>query len=226
MSAGDGGHRAHMDGIYRYQRYIYDATRKYYLLGRDHLLDDLQPPPGAAILEIGCGTGRNLVLAAQRYPNATLYGFDISQEMLKTARASIARAGLAERIMVSDGDATAFDCAGLFGRAQFDRVFISYALSMIPPWREVLAPSLAAVAPGGRLHVVDFGQMAGWPGWFKAGMFAWLAKFTVHPRADIEEALGATAKDAGATLEFHRLYRGYSDYAVIATPPRSPTTFR
>ena len=58
--------------IYRYQRYIYDASRKYYLLGRDRLLDELGPPPGAAVLEIACGTGRNLIKAAQRYPACAL----------------------------------------------------------------------------------------------------------------------------------------------------------
>ncbi len=213
MSEGD--HRAHMDGIYRYQRYIYDATRKYYLLGRDRLLDELQPPPGGTILEIGCGTGRNLILAARRYPQARLYGFDISSEMLKTARASIARAGLSDRITVAEGDATSFDAQALFGRAQFDRVFVSYAFSMIPPWRQSLAPALGAVAPAGRLHVVDFGQFEGWPGVIKAGMFGWLAKFTVYPRADLEQALRETAAAAGAECRFTRLYRGYSDYAVL-----------
>jgi S-adenosylmethionine-diacylgycerolhomoserine-N-methlytransferase len=208
-------HRAHMDAIYRYQRYIYDATRKYYLLGRDRMLDELQPPPGGTILEIGCGTGRNLVLAARRYPHARLYGFDISSQMLITARTSIARAGLTGRITVAEGDATTFDADALFGVSRFDRVFISYALSMIPPWREALPPAMAAVAPGGRLHVVDFGQMEGWPRWFKAGMFAWLAKFTVHPRADLEEALREAAGQAGAMLQFERLHRGYADYAVL-----------
>ena len=90
-----------MDGIYKYQRYIYDATRKYYLLGRDRMLDRLKPPPGARVLEIGCGTGRNLILAARRYPEARFYGFDISEVMLDTARASIERAGLTDRITVA-----------------------------------------------------------------------------------------------------------------------------
>ena len=74
-----------MDAIYRYQRYVYDATRKYYLLGRDRLLAELQPPAGGSVLEIACGTGRNLILAARRYPNARFYGFDISNAMLDTA---------------------------------------------------------------------------------------------------------------------------------------------
>lgn len=215
-AAGPGGdQRSHMDGIYRYQRYIYDATRKYYLLGRDRLLDELAPPPGGAILEIGCGTGRNLILAARRYPNTRCYGFDISSEMLKTARAAIDKAGLSGRITVAEGDATQFDCHALFGRAAFERVFISYALSMIPPWRAVPSAALRAVAPGGKLMIVDFGQQAGWPGWFRAALFAWLAQFAVEPRAELEDVLAASARAQGAQLDFKRLYRGYADYAVL-----------
>ena len=40
---------------------------------------------------------------------------------------------------------------------------ISYALSMIPPWREALAHALDVVAPGGSLEIVDFGDCAGLP---------------------------------------------------------------
>lgn len=215
-AAGPGAdQRSHMDAIYRYQRYIYDATRKYYLLGRDRLIDELDPPPGGAILEIGCGTGRNLILAARRYPNTRCYGFDISSEMLKTARANIEKAGLSDRITVAEGDATQFDCQALFGRPAFERVFISYALSMIPPWRAVPDAALKAVAPGGKLMVVDFGQQQGWPRWFRVMLFAWLRQFTVEPRPDLEDVLAKASRDAGADLEFKRLYRGYSDYAVM-----------
>ena len=130
----------------------------------------------------------------------------------------MAAAGLCDRITVGRGDATAFDAQALFGRTHFDRVFVSYALSMIPPWRQALAPALDAVAPGGRLHVVDFGQLDGWPRWCKAALFGWLAQFTVHPRADLEQALREAAAAKGATLDFKRLYRGYFDYAVLARP--------
>ena len=37
-----------MDGTYRWQRHIYDITRKYYLLGRDGLIADLAPPSGGS----------------------------------------------------------------------------------------------------------------------------------------------------------------------------------
>ena len=55
-----------MNRMYRWQRFIYDATRRYYLLGRDQLIAELAPGAGAAVLEIGCGTGRNLVQAARQ----------------------------------------------------------------------------------------------------------------------------------------------------------------
>ena len=36
--------------------------------------------------------------------------------------------------------------------------FFSYSLSMIPDWRGAIDRGWAAVAPGGSLHIVDFGQ--------------------------------------------------------------------
>jgi S-adenosylmethionine-diacylgycerolhomoserine-N-methlytransferase len=59
-----------MNRMYRRQRHIYNGTRRYYLLGRDRLITSLRPDVGASVLEIGCGTGRNLVLAARLYPAA------------------------------------------------------------------------------------------------------------------------------------------------------------
>jgi len=209
---------SHMDGIYRYQRYIYNATRKYYLLGRDRLLDELRPEDGSTVLEVGCGTGRNLIHAARRYPHARFVGFDISRAMLETARTSIARAGLSDRIDVYQADATAFDLSDFSSEAYAGRVFISYTLSMIPPWRQVLPQALEAVGPGGRLHIVDFGQQEGWPRWFKAVLFAWLRQFSVHPRAELARELTKLTSETGAMLDFRRLYRGYADYAVITKP--------
>ena len=45
-----------MDRMYRNQRLIYDATRAYYLLGRDQMLRGLGAGPGDKVLEVGCGT--------------------------------------------------------------------------------------------------------------------------------------------------------------------------
>jgi S-adenosylmethionine-diacylgycerolhomoserine-N-methlytransferase len=209
---------AAMDRVYRHQRHIYDLTRKFYLLGRDHLIGALAPPPGGAVLELGCGTARNLIAAAYRYPDAHFYGLDVSAEMLATAAGSVHRAGLDRRIALISGDATAFDAQALFGRERFDRVFFSYALSMIPPWRQAIDQALVHVAPGGRLHLVDFGRQEQLPGWFAGLLFAWLKKFEVTPRADLEQRLAEAAARHGGSLRWQSLFRGYACYAEIALP--------
>lgn len=205
-----------MDGIYRYQRHIYDVTRKYFLPGRDTLIAELEPPADGTVLEIGCGTGRNLIAAARQYRSARLFGIDISPVMLATARANIERSGLAGRIRLAEGDAAGFDTADLFGEARFDRVFFSYSLSMIPPWRQALAVGAAHLAPGGRLHVVDFGDQQKLPGWFTRPLNAWLGAFHVTPRRDLATALATAADEAGARFGCIPLYRGYSVLGRIA----------
>jgi len=117
---------------------------------------------------------------------------------------SVARAGLSDRIDVYQADATAFELRDLCGEAHVGRVFISYTLSMIAPWRQVLPQALQAVGPGGRLSILDFGQQEGWPRWFKSLLFAWLRQFSVHPRAQLERELTALANGNGAALEFRR----------------------
>lgn len=210
MATTSGDHAGHMDAIYRSQRHFYDLTRKYYLLGRDRLIAELAPPPGGTVIEIGCGTGRNLIAAARKFPEARFFGIDISREMLSTARANIARAGLSERITLAQGDATAFDTQALFGVARFDRVFQSYTLSMIPDWQGALREGASKLAAGGRLDLVDFGQQERLPTAFRQLLFAWLAQFDVAPRATLGATLAEIAATQGLSARLTPLYRGYA----------------
>jgi S-adenosylmethionine-diacylgycerolhomoserine-N-methlytransferase len=203
-----------MDRMYRRQRHIYDLSRKFYLLGRDEAIAGLNAGPGDRVLEIGCGTGRNLVKLASAYTQARLFGLDVSREMLASAAAALARAGLSRRIALGQGDAMAFDPQALFGCAEFERVMISYALSMIPPWREALGQALDVLAPGGSLHLVDFGDCAGLPGPFRTGLRGWLAAFDVIPRDDLAAALAALSAERGLTCEIETRFRGYAALAV------------
>jgi S-adenosylmethionine-diacylgycerolhomoserine-N-methlytransferase len=207
-----------MNRMYRRQRHIYDGTRRYYLLGRDRLIANLKPEAGANVLEIGCGTGRNLVLAAGRFPEARWFGIDISTEMLTSAISAIARRGLASRIKVAHGDATAFDPELLFGIPSFDHIMISYSLSMIPNWTCVLEAAIGRLRPGGRLHIVDFGRQERLPGIARVLLLRWLKLFDVTPRDDLEPVLSTMAAASGAELRFERPFRGYAQYAVVTVP--------
>ncbi len=211
-----------MNRMYRRQRYIYDGTRRYYLLGRDRLISGLQPTDGADLLEVGCGTGRNLVLGALCYPNARFFGIDVSTEMLTSAISAISRRGLSARIRVAHGDATAFDPQALFGISFFDHVLISYSLSTIPDWHGVLHAAVGHLKPGGCLHIVDFGQQERLPAFARWLLRKWLAIFKVTPRDALERELTAIVGATSAHLEFKRPFRGFAQHAVLTLPPRPP----
>ncbi len=205
-----GDQKSLMDDVYALHRHFYDFTRKFYLLGRDRLIGELAPPPGGTVLEVGCGTARNLIVAAKRWPEARFYGFDISEAMLNTARKSVAKAGLGDRITLAQGDAGAFDVRALFGLAQVDRVFMSYTLSMIPPWIEAIEQGARVLAPGGSLHIIDFGQYERLPALAKRLHFKSLNDFHVFPRRELPAVLKRVAEAEGLAMDFTPLWRGYA----------------
>jgi S-adenosylmethionine-diacylgycerolhomoserine-N-methlytransferase len=137
--------------------------------------------------------------------------------MLSTARAQIDRAGFRGRIAVARGDAADFDPRALFGVDSFDRIFVSYALSMIPPWRQTIEHAGSILAPGGSLHIVDFGDQKGLPAAFRFALWRWLELFAVHPRVTLEADLIAFAQVRELTLDFAPLYRRYAFLAVLRT---------
>ena len=205
-------HSRLMDRVYRRQRHIYDLTRKYYLLGRDRMIHGLDLAEGQSLLEVACGTGRNLAIVARRYPAARLFGLDISSEMLATARGKLA--GLPGGVALRELDASRFTAAD-FDQPGFDSIMISYALSMIPDWEKTVAASLAALKPGGSLHIADFGQQERLPRWFGQLLRGWLRQFHVTPRADLESMLRDMIQGAPYQLEFASHARGYAWLAVI-----------
>jgi len=204
-----------MDGVYGFHRHIYDFTRKFYLFGRDLLIRELAPPAGGTVLEVGCGTARNLIVAAKRWPDARYHGFDISEAMLETARKSVTRNGLDGKIALAQGDAGAFDTQALFGLEQVDRIFMSYTISMIPPWQDAIERAAASLAPGGSLHIVDFGQYERLPRFAKRLHFKSLNDFHVFPRAELPAVLKRIAEEKGMMLEFRSLWRGYTWRATL-----------
>lgn len=210
----DAGQR--MDRMYRVQRHIYDVTRRHYLLGRSTLINGLVPPDGGRVLEVGCGTGWNLLQAARMYPAAEFYGLDVSTVMLVTARAKIAKAGLHNRVTVAVGDATQSPGVAPFDVHSYDRIFASYVLSMIPDWTAVLTRAIAQLAPGGSLHIVDFGPAEGLPAPFRVGLHAWLANFDVTPRTTLAAEVERVAQRERMAPFYTELYRGYAQYAVLS----------
>jgi S-adenosylmethionine-diacylgycerolhomoserine-N-methlytransferase len=202
---------ARMDRMYGLQRHLYDVTRRYYLLGRDRLIATLDAGPGEAFCEVGCGTGRNLVKAARRYPATAWYGVDPSAEMLKTARRSLHRSGLGGRVSLARAEAASLVPARDLGLERgLDGAFFSYTLSMVPQWQEAIDHTLTLVRPGGTLAAVDFGDQGGLPRWFRRLLFAWLARFGVQYRPEVAAHFRTLAAEGAGHLEIEPLFRGYA----------------
>ncbi|MFN4058416.1 MAG: class I SAM-dependent methyltransferase [Roseinatronobacter sp.] len=199
-----------MDRTYRLQRHIYDLTRAWYLLGRDQMIAEMGVQPGAHVLEIACGTGRNLRHIARAYPEARLYGVDISAQMLDTAQSK-----LGGRAALALGDACALDPVDLFGRRSFDHVILSYSLSMIPDWTRALDQAAQMVAPGGSLHIADFGRQHLLPGWFRRGLNLWLAQFHVTPRHALRDVAFELATNHGLQPEAQDRFGSYAQTLVL-----------
>jgi S-adenosylmethionine-diacylgycerolhomoserine-N-methlytransferase len=205
------GHAALMDSVYKGQRHIYDLTRKYYLFGRDTLIEGLDAKPGMRVIEVACGTGRNLAKIAQKWPGTRLYGLDISEEMLKSARKA-----LGPDARLGAGDACSFDSRKLLGEDGFERIVLSYSLSMIPDWEGAFVHAAAQLAPGGQLHIVDFGDLSGLPGPFEKLLHAWLAKFHVQTRSALPETAARIAAARGLSLRSQRGKLGYFQLHVLS----------
>lgn len=204
-----------MDRMYRLQRYFYDATRKYYLLGRDRLLDEMDVKPGEHVLEAGCGTARNLIILAKRYPKAHFHGLDASSAMLETAQAKVDAAGV-KNITLKTALADDFRFDSTFELAKpFDKIFFSYSISMIPPWRESIENALQNLAPGGSLYIVDFYDQRDLPAFFARLLKWWLSKFHVTHWEGLMPFLGEMRGRHDVKIE--PLYRRYSFLAQISS---------
>lgn len=199
-----------MDKMYRYQRYFYDFTRKYYLLGRDQLIEKLNVKNGENILEIGCGTARNLMILARKFPNANFYGLDASAAMLETARKKIEAKNVGN-ITLKNVLAGDFDYRKTFDLTEpFDTIYFSYSMTMIPNWREAIANALENLKNRRSFYIVDFYNQRDLSATFRWILQNWLKMFDVVYPKDLMAYLENLEKQNLGKFSVTSLYKSYA----------------
>lgn len=145
--AGD-SHAARLEAFYRPQAGHYDAFRERLLAGRAELIRALDVHAGQRVLELGAGTGRTAEFYAERVPTLqSLTLVDLCPSLLRQARLRTERW---LNCVVHEAD------AAVYRETSVDRLYFSYALSMMPQWRATLHNAIDMLTQDGLLGVVDF----------------------------------------------------------------------
>lgn len=144
-----GSHARRLQQFYAPQARAYDRFRERLLHGRRELIARLPVQPGGRVIELGGGTGRNLDFFGVRL--AALASFelvDLCPALLSVAQERLRGRGNVRLVEADAGDYRPSSPA--------DCVYFSYALTMIPDWRQAIDNAIAMLRPGGTLGVVDF----------------------------------------------------------------------
>ncbi|MBW2997013.1 methyltransferase domain-containing protein [Candidatus Woesearchaeota archaeon] len=197
-----------MDSIYSYQRFIYDPCRKFFLIGRDQLLERMKISRGDKILEVGAGTARNLIKLARRQPKARLYGIDASTKMLETADRKLKRRRLQKKIRLKHCLAEKLN-KNTFN-LNFDTIFFSYTLSMIPNSKQAINAALKSMKPKKTLYIIDFWDQRDLPRWFRAILKWWLGLFHVKHRPEVLHHLKKLEKQGKGKLNINKFMKRYA----------------
>lgn len=169
-----------LQAFYTPQAEQYDSFRERLLLGRNELIGLLSPPLGAYVVELGGGTGRNLLYFGERLQTfARVEIVDLCPALLEQARRREF-----SNVALIEADATDYQ-----PQQAVDCVYFSYSLTMIPDWQRAIDNALNMLKPGGTLGVVDFYVSArkSKSGEVRHGPFArlfwprWFAHDGVHP---------------------------------------------
>ena len=106
---------------------------------------------GARVLDVACGGGKWLIAIARRFPATELVGVEFEPDSVARAMKHVSDAALGPRIRIEPRQ-----IPDMPFREQFDLVYIQDALHELPDPVASLQASWAAVAPGGRLVVLEW----------------------------------------------------------------------
>lgn len=118
-------------------------------VGNPHLAGPLAP--GSTVVDIGCGAGTDLLLAAMHVGRDGLaIGVDMTADMRERARRGAEQCGFTH-VVVRAGDATSLPVES----GSIDTVISNGVLNLVTDKPRAIAEIARVLKPGGRLHLAD-----------------------------------------------------------------------
>ncbi len=123
---------------------------------RDQAIVLLELTPESKILDVACGTGLNFKLI-QKYlqDQGKLVGIDYSPKTLDLARKRISKHNW------NNTDIVEINAAEYKSEFLFDAAICTFAIEIIPPYRETIDAMIKAVKPGGQIAFIGF-KLSSW----------------------------------------------------------------
>jgi arsenite methyltransferase len=126
-----------------------EVTSRFAGIGNPHAIGRL--PSGATVLDVGCGAGMDLLLAALRVgPTGRAIGVDMTEPMRAQAAAGAMACGL-DNVEVREGDATRLPVED----RSVDVVISNGVLNLVPRKDLALAELARVLKPGGGVQIAD-----------------------------------------------------------------------
>jgi arsenite methyltransferase len=127
----------------------HEITASFAGVGNPHGLAPI--PRGATVLDVGCGAGTDLLLAARAVgAEGRAIGVDMTPEMVSRATAGARACGL-DHVEVRAGDATRLPVDD----QSIDVVISNGVLNLVPDKRDAFAEIRRVLRPGGRVQIAD-----------------------------------------------------------------------
>lgn len=148
---------------------------------RKRAVGRMEVAPGGRVLEVGCGTGRNLgPLVEAVGAKGRIYGVDLSEGMLAEAQALCLRAGWQNVTLIQS------DAADYALPETVDGVIFSLSYAVIPEHKAALRCAWNQLRPGGYLVVMDAKLPSGVLGKLLHPFVVWASRLTVLGNPDIK----------------------------------------
>jgi SAM-dependent methyltransferase len=150
--------------------------------------------PGRDVLEVGCGTGVDLVRFARG--GARVTGVDLAESAIALARQNFAHQALPARLAVADGERLPF------GDDRFDFVFAHGVVQYTADGRRLVDEVRRVLKPGGAAVFQAYNRVS------------WLNALSKLMKVDLEHEDAPVLRKYSPD-EFRRLVDGFSDTRVV-----------